>query len=244
MNLRIARTYYVLMRKLMFVLACFASLMFSQDSYAASDAEVIRGFNLTVFGAEFAPLGIQTKYIRKFSGQVRLKIHNLSKKNRTAQIKRFVRMLNSSVKGLQISVTNRSANFNLYVVDRADYVKVARQKVYKRPTAKVPGKCLVRSVFSRNGIIRSDAIIVSDNGNALFQRCMTEEILQGLGPLNEHPSLRESMFNDRTKHTKFTRFDRLIVNMLYDSRVKNGTSLKNVQAILPDVLRDAKKRNR
>lgn len=212
---------------------------------AATDSELIRGFNLTVFGAEFAPFGIQSRYIRKFAGPVRLKVHSLSNQDRQASVSRFIAQLNRSVTGLTISVTNNAAaaNFNLYVVDQADYVRVAREKVYRRPTAPVPGKCLVRSVFSRSGIIRSDAVIVSDGGEGLFRRCMIEEILQGLGPLNEHPSLSESMFNDRSRHTRFTRFDRTILNMLYDRRIRNGQSISQVQDILPAVLRDAKRRS-
>ena len=216
----------------------------NSKSQAAADLEVIRGFNLTVFGAEFAPFGIQSRYIRKFTNPVKFHIHNLSKKNRSKTVRRFILSLNSSVYGLRTKMVNTPAesNFNVYVVDRADYIRIAREKVYKRSSARVPGKCLVRSVFSRTGIIRSDAIIVSDGGEALFKRCLAEEILQGLGPLNEHKSLRESMFNDSSRHTKFTRFDRLILNMLYDKRIKNGANIKSVQKLLPSVLKDAKRR--
>ena len=213
---------------------------------AASDDELLRGFNLTVFGAEFAPFGIQSRYIRKFNGPVRFNIINLAKRDRTAAVAQFIRSLNGSIYGLKTSTTRNpaGANFNVYVVDQADYVKVAREQVYKRSTARIPGKCLVRSVFSRNGIIRSDAVVVSDGGEALFKRCMIEEILQGLGPLNEHPSLKDSMFNDRSRHTSFTRFDRIILNMLYDRRIRNGASIASVQEILPAVLADAKRRVR
>jgi len=220
-----------------------ASAVFAPAN-AASDAEIIRGFNLTVFGAEFSPFGYQSNYIRKFPGPVRLKIHNLSKKNRTGEVSDFVRTLNSLINGLTISTTDTAAtaNFNVYVVDRADYISTAREKVYRRPTATIPGKCIVRSVFTRAGIIRSDAVIVSDGGEALFQRCMVEEILQGLGPLNEDHSLSESMFNDLSKHTRFTRFDRTILNMLYNRRIRNGASIEAVQDLLPSVLAEAKAR--
>lgn len=227
-----------------FCIGVFLGSVSVTNVHAASDAELIRGFNLTVFGAEFAPFGIQSKYVRKYNGPVRIKIHNLSKRDRTKTVRSFVRTLNQSVRGLSVVTTNNVtlANFNVYVVDRADYVKIARHKVYRRPTAQIPGKCIVRSVFSRAGIIRSDAVIVSDGGEPLFRRCMAEEILQGLGPLNEHPTLDESMFNDRSKHTRFTRFDRTIMNMLYDRRIKNGASIDAVQSVLPSVLADAKRR--
>jgi hypothetical protein len=216
----------------------------SQPAHAASDAEVIRGFNLTVFGAEYSPMGLQSNYVRKFNGTVRFYIDNRASRNRVPEVRAFILSLNKLIGNFRAEMvsTPERANFVVYVVDRKDYVTVVRDRVYRRPTANTPGKCLVRSVFSRAGINRSDAVIVSDEGEALFNRCKAEEILQGLGPLNEHPSLMESMFNDRTRHTSFTRFDRLILNMLYDKRIRNGATPEMVQPLLPEVLKDAKRR--
>jgi hypothetical protein len=227
-----------------FVVLSAAFLLASPAARAATDAEIIRGFNLTVFGAEYSPLGLQSNYVRKFNGTVRFYIENLSATDRSGEVRAFIQSLNRSIAGLSAQVvgSRSQANFIVYIVDRKDYVDVVRDKVYRRATASTPGKCLVRSVFSRTGINRSDAVIVADEGEALFDRCKVEEILQGLGPLNEHPSLRESMFNDRTRHTSFTQFDRLILNMLYDKRIKNGASVEEVQKLLPAVLRDAKRR--
>lgn len=213
---------------------------------AATDAEIINGFNLTVFGAEYSPFGYQSNYIRKYRGPVNFYIHNLSSRDRRREITSFILSLNRSIRGLKTQVVSSpaSANFHVYVVDRQDYARVVREKVYRRSSAQTPGKCLVRSVFSRSGIKRSDAVIVSDQGESLFDRCKAEEILQGLGPLNEHPSLRESMFNDSTRHTSFTRFDRIILNMLYDERINIGATRQSVQHLLPRVLRDVKRRIR
>lgn len=226
-------------------LACLlAAAACPRPALSASDAEVIRGFNLTVFGAEYAPAGFQSDYVRKFGGPVRFYIHNLSSRNKAAEVRGFILSLNRSIRGLTTRIVSSpgEANFNVYIVDRKDYAATVREKVYRRADAGAPGKCLVRSVFSQSGIRRSDAVIVADEGDNLFDRCKAEEILQGLGPLNEHPSLGESMFNDRTHHTTFTRFDRLILNMLYDRRIANGASKESVQALLPAVLAAAKGR--
>jgi len=226
------------------LLAVVALLSTLATARAASDAEVIRGFNLTVFGAEYSPLGLQSNYVRKFNGPVRFYIQNLATRDRTADVRSFILSLNRLIAGLKVELapSPARANFIVYLVDRKDYVATVRDKIYRRQTASTPGKCLVRSVFSRSGISRSDAVIVTDEGESLFKRCRAEEILQGLGPLNEHPSLSESMFNDRTRHTSFTRFDRLILNMLYDKRIRNGATPESVQPLLPAVLRDAKRR--
>jgi len=213
-------------------------------AHALSDEEIKRGFNLTVFGSEISPLGFQAQYIHKFNGEVKFRIHNLSSKNRMRAIKRFINSLEKQIAGLKVRIIGEGekANFNIYVANRSNYVQTVREKVDRRKTAKVPGKCLVKSKFTRSGMIHSDAVIVSDEGEALFKRCLIEEILQGLGPLNDNSSLSKSVFNDDSKHTRFTDFDRLILNMLYDERIKNGASLRSVSKVLDAVLVDTRKR--
>ena len=226
------------------MLCLLFAIFFTLPAHALTDEEIKRGFNLTVFGSEIAPLGFQARYIHKFNGEVKFRIHNLSSKNRMRAIRRFIGTLENQISGLKVRIVNEgeTANFNIYVVNRANYIQTVREKVERRRTAKVPGKCLVKSKFSRAGMINSDAVIVSDEGEALFRRCLIEEILQGLGPLNESTSLSKSVFNDTSKHTRFTDFDRLILNMLYDDRIKNGASIRSVSKVLDDVLKDTRAR--
>lgn len=222
----------------------FLAALCVSPAQAFTNEEVKRGFNLTVFGSELSPFGIQARYVHKFRDEVRFRIHNLSSKNRTRSAQRFINSLEKQIKGLKVRIVeeNQRANFNIYIVNRSNYVQTVREKVERRSNAKAPGKCLVKSRFSRAGMIRSDAVIVADEGEALFKRCLIEEILQGLGPLNESTSLNKSVFNDTSKHTRFTDFDRLILNMLYDERIKNGASPRSVSKVLDEVLADTKRR--
>ena len=96
---------------------------------------------------------------------------------------------------------------------------------------------MVRVVSDSSGISQSAAVIVSDEGDFLFRRCMVEEILQGLGPMNDDPSLSHSVFNDKSRHSRFTSFDRMLLNMLYDSRIKPGMRPDVVRPMLPSIVR-------
>jgi hypothetical protein len=218
---------------------------FEKSASAFTDKSVIYGFNQTVFGSEFTS-GSQSNYIRKFRSPVKFYIHNRARKNRRGAARRFILSLNRLVRGLKTRVVNDpdKANFHLYIVDRKDYNDTVRNTVYRRSTVTVRGWCMVRAIFTRFGISRADAVIVSDEGGARFRRCLVEEVLQGLGPLNENISLSASMFNDRTHHTRFTRFDRYIMNMLYDRRLRSGDSQKSVQSLLPRILDDVRRRIR
>lgn len=217
---------------------------------AASDAEVIRGFNLTVFGAEYSNLFGKPKYIRKFSKPVRFMVHDFSGNNRNSKhkktVERFIKSLNKNIRGLNASIVSdaKRANFNVYIVERTNHAQIAREKLNRKVASNVSGNCFTNVKHWRGGISSTVAIIVADKGNAFFKHCMVEEIVQGLGALNDNSTLRESIFNDRSHNTSFGKFDRLIMNMLYDKRIKNGASIKSVQQYLPLVLNDARRRIR
>ncbi len=213
-------------------------------AHAYSDASLIDGFEKTVFGSEYSSVFSSRNYIRKFDGPVRFHVKAEGFERRKARVTRFLRSLDRLIDGLKVKTVSREAdaNFVVHIVRRRDYARTVEEEVYKGRRATVRGRCMVRAVFSRRGISRSDAVIVVDEGEALFKRCMTEEILQGLGPLNDDRSLKASMFNDTTGYTSFRRFDRILLNMLYDKRIEIGASPKAVAPLLPQVVRDVKRR--
>lgn len=200
------------------------------------------GFLSTVFGAEFSSAAWQTKIVKKFTEPVRFYVDNRASRDRRTDVLAFIASLPDLIHGLEVSIVNdpQDANFRIFVVDRGQYRDIARREVYRNPVAHVPGRCLARVVSGRRGIKRSDAIIVSDEGEFLFNRCLVEETLQGLGPVNDSRHLPLSVFNDTSKHSKFTRHDRYIMNLLYDARIRPGMDEVEVKNLLPAVIQDAR----
>jgi hypothetical protein len=215
------------------LLACPAT-----PARAFSDAELIDGFTRTVFGSEYSSWGWQSSVVKKFAEPVRVHIDDRSAAGRIAEVRRFVRSLPELIEGLRLTevATPSEANFRIFIIDRVDYRAVVTREIYGQPSSGfAPGKCLVRVVSSRNGISHSDVVIVADEGEFLFRRCMTEEILQGLGPVNDDASLAGSVFNDQSRHASFTPFDRHILGMLYHPLVRPGMTKLEVRRILPEV---------
>ncbi|WP_208995079.1 DUF2927 domain-containing protein [Roseibium hamelinense] len=225
-------------------------MAFFGNAHAASDTfsteEILSGFKKTVFGLEYRAWSWQPYLVKKYTVPVRFYVHNFARRDRTPVVHRFLRDIDQKVFGLSTELASRpdSANFLIFVVDRAQYKRVVREDIYKDPEAKVPGRCLVRVVSGRRGIKRSAAVIVSDEGEFLFRRCLVEEVLQGLGPMNDDEALLHSVFNDRSRHSRFTVFDQIILNMLYDPRVEPGMSSKQIENLLPIIARDARRRVR
>jgi hypothetical protein len=214
---------------------------------AFTDAELIDGFTRTVFGSEHASWGWQSDIVKKFDKPVRVYVDDRSSARRGGEVARFVSSLPQLIEGLRVTIvaSPAEANFHIFVIDRADYRSVVSREVYGRTSSTyAPGKCLVRVVSSRTGIGRSDAAIVADEGDFLFHRCMVEEVLQGLGPVNDDATLAQSVFNDRSRHATFTSFDRHILSMIYHPLIRPGMTLDDARTVLPAVAAEVRARLR
>lgn len=207
-----------------------------------SDAALRNGFFRTVFGLEYAEGTQGASVVKKFVGPVRVYLDHRSRVDRRGEVVRFVRAVNRGVRGLDIRVVDSplEANFTVYIVDRVNYAQVIQDDVYNSSRATVRGRCMVRVLTGNEGITRAQAVIVSDEGDFLFSRCMVEEILQGLGPLNDDPTLSASVFNDTSLHTRFMLHDRYILNMLYHPQLLPGMDRQNADALMPRILADVR----
>lgn len=217
----------------------------AQAQRLPKDAAILEGFERVIFGAELRGTFSDDSYLKRFAGPVRFRIESTATIDRAPAIRAFVRKMGRQIAHLDTGMAGREepANFVVHVVDRADYQRVGRE-VYRNPFYRVPGNCIVRSVYGRGGISRSDAILVSDEGEALFRRCLVEELLQGLGPLNDDADAATSVFNDTSLLTSFGAYDRLILNMLYDRRLEPGMSRRAAEPLLTKILSDTKRRLR
>jgi hypothetical protein len=208
-----------------------------------TDEQLAHGFYKTVFGVEHGSRRYG-RMVKKYNEPVRFRIVNRAAADRRGDVARFIGKLPGLVRGLKTTVTATAADaqFTVIVVDRASYVETVRADVLGSHVGTVPGSCLVKVDLAADGIARSTAVVVADEGEALFKRCLTEEILQGLGPMNDDRSLTDSVFNDASRHTRFMPFDRAILSMLYHPSIRHGMSPQEVAAQLPKVIADVRRR--
>jgi len=68
------------------------------------------------------------------------------------------------------------------------------------------------------------AVIRAENPSLLRLSCIHEELAQGMGLANDSPSARPSIFNDDDEFSLLTRHDELLLQMLYDPRLRPGMS--------------------
>jgi Protein of unknown function (DUF2927) len=212
-----------------------------------TDAEILDGFFKISFGAEFRVGGSVVDRVRKYDGPVRVFVDNRALLDRSAQLTDIVNEVGRRIKYLDIAVTGERSQANMVVtlVQDRDLGRTI-QALYGR----ADGPRIVRSLepqclsgYSKDESYRirhAEVIIVVDAGEFVFYDCAYEEILQALGPINDDPSVPWTMFNDQVRMGFFDVYDQILLNVLYDPRIRPGMSRQEAGALVPAILPDVR----
>ena len=208
--------------------------------------EIKDGFFKIAFHAEMQ-VGARADRIRKFDGPVRIFVDNKSQPDRTAQLAAVVADIHSHIQNLDIAITldRRAANFVVMLVGDREVDATIRAR-YGRARANQIHRSLNPQCLSGIGkdeqfrIRRAEAIVAADAGDFTFNDCAYEELLQGLGAINDDVSIPWTMFNDDVQMGFFDVYDQYLLNILYDPRLRPGMTRDEVEAMMGDVLASAR----
>ncbi|MFC6584686.1 DUF2927 domain-containing protein [Sulfitobacter aestuariivivens] len=82
------------------------------------------------------------------------------------------------------------------------------------------------------------AVIRGENPDLLRLSCIHEELAQGLGLANDSPAARPSIFNDDDEFALLTNHDELLLQMLYDDRLRPGMTAAEARPITRIIARE------
>ena len=207
-----------------------------------SDAEIKDGFFKTAFHAELQ-FDKRADRIRKFDEPVRIFVVSHGAQDRRAEIAAIIADIRARVAHLDLALTDdrKAANFVVTLVPHRELASTIRAHFgaaqAKRIQSALAPQCL--SGIGKDAsfrIQRAEAILPVDAGDFTFYDCAYEELLQGLGIINDDNSVPWTMFNDDVQMGFFDTYDQHLVNILYDPRVQPGMTKAEVEAVLPDVL--------
>ncbi len=147
--------------------------------------------------------------------------------------------------GHPVTVTDRNANFHVFVAgedDRAFMQRRLRQLVPGISQAELdlfgdlPRSyyCLVVAVSGSRSpydYTRAIALIRAEHPDLVRLSCIHEEIAQGLGLPNDSPTARPSIFNDDDEFALLTTHDELLLTMLYDPRLRQGMTADEARPV-------------
>jgi hypothetical protein len=207
-----------------------------------SNDEIKDGFFKTAFHGELQ-FDRRVDRIRKFDEPVRVFVDNRGSPNRGAEIAAIVADIHARIDHLDLAMTDdrKKANFLVTLVPEREFAQTIRWR-YGEAEAKRIQRALRPECLSGIGkdrsfrIRRAEVIMPVDAGEFTFYDCAYEELLQGLGLINDDNSVPWTMFNDDVQMGFFDVYDQYLVNTLYDPRIRPGMTKDQVDKILPDVL--------
>jgi hypothetical protein len=211
-----------------------------------SNEEIKDGFFKIAFHAEMQ-VGAPADRIRKFDEPVRIFIDSKSPPDRSAQLEEVIADIRARVDHLDIAITHdrEAANFVVMLVRDRDVDATIGARYGKgrarRIKQSLKPQCL--SGIGKDGqfrIRRAEAILPVDAGEFTFLDCAYEELLQGLGVINDDASVPWTMFNDDVQMGFFDAYDQYLLNILYDSRVRPGMTPSEVNALMGELLPTAR----
>jgi hypothetical protein len=211
-----------------------------------TDEQIVDGFLKITFGAELRA-DQRADRIRKFEAPVRLFVDNQSEPDRRHQVAGIVADIGKRIKNIDIAITPVRSEANVIVTlvhDRDLETKI--RSVYGRERARkiqrsLEPQCLAGITNDdRYRIQHSEVILVVDAGEFVFYDCAYEEILQALGPINDDNSVPWTMFNDDVSMGFFDVYDQILLNLLYDQRLRPGMTQQETREMLPKILPDVR----
>ncbi len=248
-----------------FLLAFAFSIIFATQSFAASEkrsapagsydgapaeftkfsaAELSRGFLALAFGSDLR-VGTKPKGIRRFDNAVRIHVATGGSVTRSEAYRLILHEFTEKIPNLNASIVADAANANIVVrlIDEKDFVS-AMEAAFGRETARefvkrTDPQCMTSLKSQAEGkVLRADVFIIVDRGDGVFLDCAYHETLHAFGLSNHDDRNPWTTLNQRRMVGYLSVYDRTMLTLLYDPRIKPGMTKDEVSRLLPRLIRD------
>ena len=169
-----------------------------------------------------------------------------------AAVRQFSRRL-ARLTGLNISLADaRRANFSILFLNKDEQRELTPQLAkgvnYLTPQIVNEVQNSPRSIFcvayavseagSQAGYKGAVILIKAEHTDLMRKSCIQEEMAQALGLANDSPDARPSIFNDDEEFALMTAHDDLLLQMLYDPRLRIGMNVHDAHPIVQEIAQD------
>jgi hypothetical protein len=210
--------------------------------------ELTRGFLALAFGSDLR-LGAKPRGIRRFDGEVGTYVVSAGSVDRTAAMQSIIAEYGNKIPHLSVTPASSedAADIVVHLIDEKNFEN-ALIDAFGRATArafveKTDPQCMT-SVKSRGDgtIVRAVSFVIVDKGDRVFRDCAYHEMLHALGLSNHDQSNPWTSLNQNRVVGYLTAYDRALLTLLYDPRIRPGMSRKEVARVLPKLIGALKSR--
>jgi len=204
-------------------------------------AELERGFLALAFGSDLR-IGARPLGIRRFDHPIQVRIFGGGSIDRMLAMSRVITDYARAVPNLQLTETSATeADVELRLIDEKDFQSALRlafgAKVAKTFVARTDPQCMTSVKSTADGaIVRSVSFIIVDKGEDVFLDCAYHELLHAFGLSNHDQRNPWTTLNQKRMVGYLSVYDRSLLTLLYDERIKPGMTARQVSALLPGLI--------
>lgn len=207
-------------------------------------SELTQGFLRLAFGSDMQRLGDGEDSIHKFDHRIRFRISNGGRVDRSEMFKRVLDDFVLRVPGIDAAIVDASTAPDVIVrlVDTKDFVSTLAAALGSNTANtfinQTNPRCTTRSRADKNGVIlRADIFIVVDQGSGKFLDCAYHETLHAFGLMNHADDIPWTTLNQNRSVGYLSVYDRAMLQMLYDPKLRAGMRRSEVQLRLPAIIK-------
>lgn len=208
-----------------------------------STKELERGFLTLAFGSDLR-IGARPRGIRRFDHPIRLGVMSRGSVDRVATMRRIVQEYARKVPNLQMKLAQdaENADVTLRLIDERDFRAALRDafgaRITKQFIARTDPQCMTSVKSDSEGaIVHSVSFIIVDQGDDVFLDCAYHELLHALGLSNHDQRNPWTTLNQNRMVGYLTVYDRALLTLLYDPRIRPGMTRRQVRRALPRLIR-------
>jgi len=209
-----------------------------------SARELERGFLALAFGSDLR-IGAKPRGVRRFDHPIRAAVIARGSVDRTLAMQRVIEEYERKVPDLHLSLAYDSTNADIDVrlIDEKDFRAALRDAFGARITEtfirRTDPQCMTSVKSDSDGaIVHSVSFIIVDQGNDVFLDCAYHELLHAFGLSNHDQHNPWTTLNQNRMVGYLTVYDRALLTLLYDPRIRPGMTRRQVRHALPRLIRD------
>jgi Protein of unknown function (DUF2927) len=208
-------------------------------------SELTSGFMRLAFGSDMQRLGESDDHIHKFDHRIAFRISSSGHIDRSEMYKRVLDDFNVRVPRIEAAVVDTSTAPDVIVrlVDAKNFLSALAAVLGETAATafinQTNPRCTTRSRVDEHGhVLRADVFIVVDQGTDIFLDCAYHETLHAFGLMNHADDIPWTTLNQNRNVGYLSVYDRGMLQMLYDPKIRAGMSRSEVQILLPQIIKD------
>jgi hypothetical protein len=207
-----------------------------------SSGELMRGFLSLAFGSDLR-IGAKPRGIRRFDHPISVGIISEGSIDKRTAMQRVIEDYAKQVPQLNLTIAADAAraDIELRLIDEKKFRTALREafgaQIAKTFVARTDPQCMTSVKSDLDGsIAHSISFIIVDRGESVFLDCAYHELLHAFGLSNHDQRNAWTTLNQRRMVGYLSVYDRALLTLLYNPRIRPGMTAVQAQTALPPLI--------